>query len=299
MKIFEQLTLVAQNVYIRGILYGIALVTLMLIFLMYFREVLPLIINKWYLLPITACLTVAALANQAAGYRFLLGEEGQHIQFNRLLRIWALSNLLNYLGPLQPGTIARSIVLKKYGVSLKASISASLHWVFVSASIGILLFSFFLISLPEPAFIYLGVGLLALSAFWLVLAGRIITWLLKRIKGLESGNSMFIIIAKLPRLGRVHSLILCQYLILTTIYFILYRSLSVDVTLIDSLGIATLIPLSTLVAITPNGVGIIESLIGYFSFLYHLDVSEGLFIILITRMSHVLVCFSVLLFCQE
>lgn len=299
MRIIGWLIVAKQNAFLRASIYTAIMIILASIFLFYFREIVPIALAKWHLFLATIILSAAALINQAAGYRHLLGEHGKGLQFIELLRIWALSNLLNYLGPFQPGTIARSAILKKYNVPLRASIIASFHWAFLSISIGAFLFSLFLINLSEVAFLYSGIALLTVTITWFSLGGRVVFWIVQTRKKPISENDFLIGLTKSLRIGPAHFLTLSQYFLLTTVYFMLYRSFSSEVSILDTLGIATLIPVSTLISVTPNGVGIIESIIAYFSFQFQLDVPEGLFIVLVTRTSHVFVCTGILVFCQN
>src|SRR5690606_21804276 len=127
-KIVSRLIVAKRSAFFRGFFYATIITTLAAVFLIYFRDLLPIMLTKWYLFLATVGLSAVALINQVAGYRHLLGKDGKSLQFMRLLRIWALSSLLNYLGPFQPGTIARSAILIKYNVSLRASIAASFQW---------------------------------------------------------------------------------------------------------------------------------------------------------------------------
>lgn len=264
-------------------------------FFIYLGEIIPVVIAKWYLLLVASGITVVALANQVIGYRHLLGKDGKWIDFRALLGVWAFSNLLNYLGPFQPGTIARSAFLRKHGIPLKTSLMASLNWVLVNVFVGMALLALCLIGHPDRKFSFFGGALFLLIIFWFVYGGKVMVWIANAfgVSILEGGFSSAML--QSLRIGPAHFFALNQYLMLTITYFILYRSFSPEFGVVDALGVATLVPLSTLIAITPNGVGIVEGLIAYFAFKSNLAVPEGVFIVFVLRASHILVCAIIML----
>lgn len=273
-------------------IYAVVISIIVYCIIIYAGELLPMLIEKWHLFFATCFLTCVALTNQALGYKYLLKPFNKNISHLNLYSLWAFTNLINYLGPFQPGTIARSAILRSYGIPIGVSAIASIKWLVYSSSIGLIFLSAFLINYAHP----LG-GVAGLAAFFVGLLGLVFgqTILLKvqklgRFRFFAANGFGVELRQKAPYL-----FLIFQYLNLFLVYWILYRSFSDSITFLDIIGLAALVPLSSLFALTPNGVGIIEGLIAYFAFKSNLTVPEGVFIVFVLRASHILVCAIIVL----
>lgn len=261
--------------------YIIVLISILTFLGKYLDTIFTTLKNNFKLVVITTTLSVVAQLNQAFGYRSLLNPaDRDKISVDMLVKIWGASGLINYLGP-QAGIAFRSFYLKRSNIDLKTSLFASAKFAIVSTCVGSLTLLFCLPISPIYKLFLIIIGALTLGAI-LIFRNK----LAKMVSRPKISTAISSIASPMNPASILH--ISAQYLILVVVYYTIFKTLADQTNIITIIITAVSIPLSTLISITPNGLGIIETIIYTSSAHQNLDSNLAACIIVITRLSHVL-----------
>lgn len=263
----------------------------------YYWEVIKKALSDHFLvITYATALSVIAIALQALNFLQLFDSPSKP-QFFSMYRIWALSNLANYLAPFQPGLAVRFISLQQLGVSA---------WVTTHATVRQLQLS-----------IWAAAGLFAIAGIFneivVIKATAVISALLFLLWPIFLQLIRFVIFDKCNTFRLIKKyrneikdllvpvpfskflLPLAQYLLIAISIFIVYRDFGANILWHDALLIAVATSLSALFSITPNNFGVQELLLGYAAHVTGLSVNDAISIAVLYRLAHVGSCSVILL----
>ena len=190
---------------------------------------------------------------------------------------WAIGALVNYLGPFQPGLAVRVALLAKQGVRVGDSSVATLRQVIASAWLALALASVSLMWM-DPArmaipSVVLMVAFLLVPQTFPFLRRLVVRVLPNRIPA-NVRHAMQVALT-LPSL-RAASGILVQYMLGTFAFYIGYKQFGADISIPAALGLACVVYVSSLVALFPGNLGVLEALCTAFGQTSGLSVQQSL-----------------------
>lgn len=243
---------------------------------------------QWETLTVIISLVILQLYLQSRNFVDLLETKVNKGKLD-WLHLWAISNLSNYFAPFQPGLAVRAGVLKSWGVPVAKTTTATLKQVHLSLLSAAILMSAGMTFSPLFNF-----------GFWpLVLLGISFTWIIV----------FFYAPCALPNHKRKHAdeiarekptkqqiaLILANYIISATAIYIVYNTLGAPLKIADSLLLATINTLSSLISILPANIGAQELILWQAGELSGLNPELTIILLFIFRISHIVGCLLVLL----
>jgi len=266
--------------------------------LIYFRwEVIKDALVNHYLAVIYATvLSIIGISLQALNFLQLLDSPSKP-KVVSMYRIWALSNLANYLAPFQPGLAVRMISLRQLGVSAWITTHTTVRQLQLSIWAAVGLFAF--AGVFNKIFVVKVMAVVSASIFilWpsilrltkLIILGKCKNFrLVKNFREELAG-----LLAPMPLNKFVLPIV--QYLIIAISVFIVYRNFGAEIFWYDALLIAVATSLSALFSITPNNFGVQELLLGYSAYVTGLSVNDAISIAVLYRLAHLGSCSAILL----
>lgn len=274
--------------------YVAVLVAIAYLLFVYWRSVLSILSRHGPATLFAACMAVTGVTVQALNFRNLLNSPTKP-PLRAIVHVWAIANLANYLGPFQPGVAVRLTLLKRQGVSVSASTSASLRQVHLSTWVAMGLASVGLFE-TVPAIRAIGGAGLVLFFTWPLLLALLRRWVLalaprwRFLDQRRAGLTELMNTVPYRKLG----LFVAQYLLIAVNVGGVYWAFGAPLAPQDALLVAIASVLATLVAVTPNSLGVQDALYGYVAHVGGLSVSEALTIALLFRIAHALACAGLL-----
>jgi len=202
----------------------------------------------------------ASVILQARNFMTFIGPHAE-VRLWSLSRVWALTSLANYLGPFQPGVALRIAYLSRahvhWSVGVKATwrqLCASVWVALAGCGIGLLSFQSTYYQLLGGAFLAAFFTLPVLRAVLVRLLGK-----MKRPFWLASRRGLLI-----EALEGIHTAgivgVAAQYMLSTVLLWLVYHAFGAPVGLEQALLITCLIYVSSLVALLPGNLGVIEAI---------------------------------------
>lgn len=236
---------------------------------------------------------MASVMVQAGNFRVFLGCGPQRLRLWPLSRVWALTSLANYLGPLQPGVALRVAYLDRLGISWASSLLAT--WRQLSVSVWV--------SLGGCA-----LGLLAgfpgdarLRMLALILAVTFVIAPFLRglaLRALRSATKPAWLAARRDMLteslrgttARGVAGVILQYAIGTVLLWVVYGAFGASVTWAHALLMACMVYVSSLVAVLPGNLGLLDAIYVVGGKAVGLPLPEAAALALLLRASQLLAC---------
>ncbi len=266
--------------------------------LLYFRwEVVRDALAAHYLVVIYATvLSIIAIALQALNFLQLLDSPSKP-QFLSMYRIWALSNLANYLAPFQPGLAVRLISLRQLGVSAWMTTHATVRQLQLSIWAAVGLFS--LAGIFNQILLIKIMAVISAFVFvlWPILLRLVKLIVLEKCDNFKLAKKYKKELVDLLAPVSLTKFLLpvAQYLLIAISVFIVYSDFGANIFLHDALLIAVATSLSALFSITPNNFGVQELLLGYSAHVTGLSVNDAISIAVLYRLAHLGSCSVILL----
>jgi uncharacterized membrane protein YbhN (UPF0104 family) len=239
-------------------------------------------------------LTLLYLILTAATFKAAVFLAGTRIHLYESFSLMIISNFLNYLAPARPGLIAKAVYLRTARNVSIATYSAiswtnALLMIMVSGVLGIIALSVSSIYKYEYA-----VALYFISTTCCLIATLFLFVNLPEIQcsGRLSRfvNSVTVAVRATRinrlRVARLALLLAIQYIAGSTVIYIAYHSLGIQLSMFNAIVIATFSTLSAMVSITPNNLGIQELIIGLVSATFGIDFAHGLVAGGLLRLAH-------------
>lgn len=245
--------------------------------------------HRWAFL-VTAALMVGGVVVQVLNFLQLLAWP-QPLSLRAAAHAWALATLLNYLGPFQPGLALRLAYFKSHGVPLARTAATSLRFLHLSMWTALLVAGAALCSKGgQLGWISGGLLLAAFAAWpwamaWLLprlAAWRLPAWLHRHRAELD--------IALSPLPLRHTRYFFVQHLLGAVLVLYAYREFGADLSAADALLIAVGVYVSSLVAILPNNIGVLEGFYIATAQAGGLDPATAIALALFIRGAHIGAC---------
>ncbi|QBQ53263.1 lysylphosphatidylglycerol synthase domain-containing protein [Nitrosococcus wardiae] len=253
------------------------------------------IAHGWVLLYATA-ITILGFSAQTLNFLQLI-EASKKPPFQDTLHAWALANIVNYLGPFQPGIAVRMAFFKRHGIGVATTTRATLTQLqlsfWVATGIAAVAGSFSHYEPVRPVAFFSAI-LFFLWPLWLRISHLALLWSSSHIEFIDRHKSTLILFFTLAP-TRTLLLVISQYILGALSLYVVYWGFHAQINLQDAFLLAVASTLSTLVAVTPNNLGIQDALYGYSAHLYGLTVSEALSLTILLRLAHILACGLILL----
>ncbi len=213
------------------------------------------------------------------------------IPFSKALRTWALGQLANYLGPLQPGLAVRFLFFKRHGVSTSVILSATLQQIHLSLWVATGAFAAATLLIGSELLQLLGGLCILVFLAW----PMVVTFLRQLLLAIPLSHRLNHYSKPIAPLLSAPPLALLpwfslQYILGTLLISVVYASFGANLTVGEALLIATTVYASSLVALLPNNLGLQDAVYGAFAYSGGLDLDTALSIILLLRIAHVLAC---------
>jgi len=208
------------------------------------------------------------------------------------LHVWAVSSLANYAGPFQPGIAVRMLYLRRQGVAVANSALATLRQTGVSVWVALACISLSLLLIQ-------GVHPLAFGP----LAVFLMVFLLRRVltRGLlevsrprwlaRGGAILSSVVAETSPSGVAG--VVAQYVVGTLVLLWCYRRFGVDITLGEALLLTSAVYLSSLIAVLPGNLGLLEGIYFISGHALGMTAHEAAAAAFLLRVSHVTSCLVV------
>ncbi len=212
------------------------------------------------------------------------------------LHTWALANLTNYLGPLQPGLLIRFGFFKDYGIGLKRVAATTLLQLYLSVWTGL--------AIAASAMFFNTDGYIRQG--WIIFAGlfaifpflfRLSLRLYQRLKNNSDSVSSFEKSKSTFPLLQFNKLwpFPIQYALMSLNLFIVYNGFQAGLSIQNSLIFAFFMTLSSLFVLLPNNLGIQELFFVVTARLVGVSSLDSITIAFIYRLAHIVAC-TILLF---
>ena len=194
-----------------------------------------------------------------------------------MVHTWAVGGLVNYLGPFQPGMAMRIAVLAKLGIPVSAASVATLRQTIMTIWLGLALASISLLWTGRREMMAMGVVLAVLCVVAPTLFRRMLQLAFRLLprKIHEKLGSSISLAFKRPSIVAMLG-IFVQYVLGTLVLFVGYRQFGVNITVMAALGLACVFYISSVVAIVPGNLGVLEALCTGFGQINGLAVENSL-----------------------
>lgn len=282
---------------VRQVLYPSMVGLFAFLFYKHQTEVINAFVTHGWVLLYATVITMLGFSVQALNFLQLI-EAPRKPPFQDTLRAWALANLANYLGPFQPGIAVRMAFFKQHGIGIAATTRATLLQLQLSfwVATGIAAIAGSLSSYePLRPLTFASAALFLLWPLWLRTLHLALLWLSAHIKLIDKHKNMLAFSFALAP-ARTLILAISQYILGALSLYVVYWAFHTQINLQDAFLLAVAVFLSSLVAITPNNLGVQDILYGYSAHLYGLTVSEALSLAILLRLAHILACGLIVLF---
>jgi len=274
----------------RGITYLLMLVVAAILVAVWWTDLVKIWREQGLTLVVAAIFMVLALIVQTRNFITFLGEPLRLGTWG-LSRVWATTALANYLGPFQPGVALRVAYLSRRGVKISTSLLATWRQLCVSVwiSLGGLATGLWLtgdprMRLPALALLVAFLGLAMLRGVLLAVLERVErpAWLAQRkhlLRSAISGISVPGIIG-----------VVLQYAIGTLLLLWVYHRFGANIILGQALVLACMVYVSSLVAVMPGNLGIMDGIYMIGGHGLGLTVAESAALALLLRGAHIAGC---------
>lgn len=241
--------------------------------------------------------SISAIAITVQALNFLRLLEAPHKPALRAtVHMWAMANLTNYLGPLQPGLAVRLAFFKRHGISMAATTTTTLRQIHLSTWTATGLAAAGLFS-NVPVIRAIGAAGLLIFFLWpyvlLLLREHLSAWA-GRWKIVSARREQLATLLSTVPISRL-DLFVAQYVLIACSLYGVYWAFHAPLAPHEALLLAVASALSTLISITPNNLGVQEALFGYVAHLGGLSTSEALSVALLFRVAHIGACLTLLL----
>ncbi len=239
---------------------------------------------------VTAALMIGGILVQVLNFLQLL-EWPQSLSLRAAMHAWALATLLNYLGPFQPGLALRLAYFKSHGVPLSRTAATSLRLLHLSMWTALLVAGLALCLKGGTAGWLSGGLLMAAFVAW----PRGLAWLMPRLAAWRMPAWMHkhrgeLDIALSPLPLRHTRYFFVQHLLGAGLVLYAYREFGADLSAADAILIAVGVYVSSLVAILPNNIGLLEGLYIATAQAGGLDPATSIALALFIRGAHICAC---------
>ena len=188
-------------------------------------------------------------------------DTGHAIGLWRFTRVWALSSLTNYLAPLQPGIAVRVAWLSRRGISVPAGLLATWRQLVASIWISLMGLAIGLLMTGDPRGHW---PALALGVVWVVAFAVRKLWL----RGLDRLQRPAWLARQKELLHRAASGIesrglagvVLQYVLGTLVLYWVYSRFGASIGVGQALILACLVYISSMVAVLPGNLGVMEAI---------------------------------------
>ncbi len=232
----------------------------------------------------TALLTVGIFI-QTTNYLGLLDKK-HNISLLPTTKVWSISILFNYIAPFQAGLLIRAKYFNSKGVSYADSTATVLRQLHYSIWIALGLCSLTIPVVDNKTMLFkIACAVLFLS--WLIFISPI-KKILKRYR--DKRFVQFSLDAlKVPTFKQL-TLSFTHYMIIACLFYMLLNEFNIPSTFTYSIFLSAIVVAASLIAITPNNLGIQELLIGYL--IYNVGATSHEYVTLpfILRISGILAC---------
>lgn len=271
----------------RGVAYLALLLAIAFVVVKWWGVLAPIWRDQMLTFVGAVLLIILAQVIQAKNFVSFLGELSG-IRVWTLSRVWAITALLNYLGPLQPGVAARVAYLARCGVKVSDSLLATWRQICVSVwislgglALGLMLTGDSRAKLPS---IVLAVSFVALVLLRKALKGflRYVekpAWIARH-KSLI--NSAIEGISPAGVAG-----VTLQYVIGTLLLLWVYHRFGATISLGQAIVLACMVYVSSLIAIMPGNLGVMDGIYMIGGHGMGLSATESAALALLLRASHI------------
>lgn len=277
--------------YIKTAIYISVLFMYIVTIVYYWDAISKSLINYPMALLYALGLSIIAIAIQAYNFTDLLGSEVK-IQFLSTYRMWAMSNIINYIAPFQPGLVARGIYFKSHSISYSKTLHTTLRQLLLSLWVGIGILALFL---PYQSMLtyYLKLSAAGIFLFFLFIIFYDNSELIKKYLPHRYLSNVRTLFAR-PSIAQI-IFIMIQYVLIALCYYLVLSEFRLTVSMPSVFLLAVAIILSTIISITPNNIGLQELIIG--SAVYKMGAIDAhiISIPIIFRTAHILACGVILL----
>ena len=235
-------------------------------------------------------LTILGISMQVFNYLGLLSAKN-NLKLIPTIRVWAISGLVNYIAPFQPGLLIRAKYLNTMGVSYTESTATVIKQLHYSCWVGLGIFSATLPVTDSKTYVIKIVATITFLS-WLIFLLPI-----KSILNKYSSNPYIqhaVNSLKYPTFKQL-SLFISHYLIVSTLFYVVLNEFDIPASFIYSMFLSSVIVVASLTSITPNNLGIQEMIIGYFIFKLGTSNYEHITLPFVIRLAHILAC-SIIVF---
>ena len=240
--------------------------------------------QRWPVMIALAVLSAFGLAVQTMAFRFMTPPD-ERPAFDTTLAIWSISAALSVVAPLMAGIAARTTLLIRHGMNLKACGLASLRQIWLGLEYAFLLSA---LALPltnwEIGLTAGGICILAWAAmFALRLKARS-----HRPGKIPEHFSNLIHAFSAPVPSRAHPWFVLQVLTMSAIYFFGFNGFGAEISIPQAISISGLTVIISLIAFLPNGIGITDLVWIAFAKNFGITLEESIAIAIAIRLSHLL-----------
>lgn len=214
-----------------------------------------------------------------------------HIKLWPMSRIWAISTLVNYLGPFQPGIAVRVTYLKKNEVSLGSSLIATTRQSIISIWLSFAGFAFGAWLHGDPRVRNLAI-ILGITFLFLPLFRNLIIKLLNfisRPKFLLHRDLIINVISNATAHGVVG--VVAQYCLGTILLFIVYSRFGADIDFGHALLMTCAIYISSLIALAPGNLGVTEAIYVVSGHQLGMSTGDAIALAFLLRGANIFSCF--------
>jgi len=202
---------------------------------------------------------------------------------------WAVGALVNYVGPFQPGLAVRVALLARQGIRVGDSSIATLRQVIVSMWLALALAGISLVWMNPSKMAVPAVALMLL--FLLVpqmfpLLRRLASQFLPERVPASLRDAAQVALA-LPTLRAVSG-VLVQYILGTVAFYIGYQQFGANISIPEAIGLACVVYASSLVALFPGNLGVLEALCTAFGRASGLPVEQSLALAFLYRGANII-----------
>jgi len=277
--------------YIKTAIYISVLFTYVVIITYHWDAISKSLFNHPLAILYALVLSIIAIAIQAYNFTDLL-ESKVKIQFLSTYRMWAMSNIINYIAPFQPGLVARGVYFKSHSISYSKTLHTTLRQLLLSLWIGAGILALFL---PYQSMLtnYLKLSAAGIFLFCLFIIFYDNSELIKKYlpyRYLRNVQTLF----SRPSISQT-TFIIIQYILVALSYYLVLSEFQLTATMPWVFLLAVTIILSTIISITPNNIGLQELIIG--TAVYKMGAIDAYIISIpiIFRTAHILSCGFILL----
>lgn len=251
----------------------------------------PVLVRIWreQALTFAGAVVVMICGTYVQARNFLVFLDAEHsVRQWRFTRIWALSALVNYIAPLQPGIAVRVGWLAHRGVDVSEALLATWRQLVVSIwtamlglGIGLLLTGDSRARWPAAVLIVVWVTVFALRKLGLKILDRVVRphWLARRKELLRRATTG---ITPSGLMG-----VIVQYVLGTLVLYWVYSRFGAEIGIGQALILACLIYLSSVIAILPGNLGVTEAIYMLGGHGFQLSLATAGALAILIRAAHV------------